>query len=134
MTTQYNLNFIASHPRKISDDAPDGRDLLPGLENVLEDLGMVPVSAMVFRHDDENAYKEGESKEWVENFPPGLVLAVAKLLDGFVAQVQDPDSDVDVADDWIFNTAPATAVAEAYIAHRAAQARAAREPGSEATA
>lgn len=101
MTTQFNLNFIAAHPRKISDDAPESADLLAAVENAVNDLGMVPVSAIAWRQDD-TVYDDKVEKEWAEKFPPNLLLAVAKLLDGFRGQLVDPDSDVfdqDLADE-----------------------------------
>lgn len=135
MTTQFNLNFIAAHPRKISDDAPESADLLAAVENAVNDLGMVPVSAIAWRQDD-TVYDAKVEQEWAEKFPPNLILAVAKLLDGFVAQMVDPESDVIAPDGggpW--DEPSAVWTAEAYVQYRGRLAqeqlearRAAQEP------
>lgn len=135
MTTQFNLNFIAAHPRKISDDAPESTDLLAAVENAIGDLGMVPVSAVAWRQDD-TVYDEKVEKEWAEKFPPNLILAVAKILDGFVAQLVDPESPAMAPDGGGPWDEPSSVyAAEAYIQYRGRLAqeqlearRAAQEP------
>lgn len=119
MPTQFNVHFLAEHPLKMG-FCPPHNVITDELEAIAERHGMVPISSSVARMDDE--WGEHESQAWVPNVPDALILEVAKLLDGFVAQAIDPESDIVTSfGEAVWDEPPAVAVAEALLAHRRSQ-------------
>lgn len=120
-STKYNVHFLAEHPLKMG-MSPSHKAFLDELEAIASRHGMIPISAAVGRSDDQ--WGENESRSWVQNFSDDLILSVAKLLDGFVAQMVDPESDVMAPDGggpW--DEPNAVWTAEAFLQHRAEQKR-----------
>ncbi|UYL85373.1 hypothetical protein SEA_HAGER_80 [Microbacterium phage Hager] len=112
--TKYNIHIIAEHPLKIGTGAPDIHAIMSRFETGLMQLGMSPLTAQVERMDEP--WGEYESQGWVRRMPEALLMAVGKALDGFKAQADDPDSDVDVIFDEEHPSA--TVLAAALLAHR----------------
>ena len=94
MPTQYKIQFMASHPLSMTFNPPTNASIMEAISAALEDNGLTPIASLSERIDDHDAFTEKEGKAWVHNAPDDLILAVAKMLDGFVAQMVDPESDV----------------------------------------
>ena len=94
--TKYNIQIIAEHPLKIDTGAPAGDKILREIETAIGQSGidLIPIAAQVERMDE--AWGTFESEGWMRRMPEALVMALAKALDGFKAQADDPESDVDV--------------------------------------
>lgn len=113
--TKFNIHLVAEHPLKIGTGAPDAQRVMAAFERAMGELQMQPLTATVARMDEP--WGEYESQGWVKQMPEALLLAVAKMLDGFKAQADDPESDVDVIFDE--EHPPMVTVAHAFLAHRA---------------
>lgn len=115
-STKYNIHFMAEHPLKMG-MAPSHKVFLDELEAIAARHGMTPVSAVVGRSDDQ--WGENESGAWLQNLSDDLLLAFGKLIDGFVSQALDPESDVDIEqfDEADFNSSVVETV-ERFIQHR----------------
>ncbi|QNN98643.1 hypothetical protein SEA_AESIR_77 [Microbacterium phage Aesir] len=112
--TKFNIHIIAEHPLKIGTGAPDIHAIMSRFETGMMQLNLTPLTAQVERMDEQ--WGEFESQGWVRRMPEALLLAVAKMLDGFKAQADDPESDVDVIFDE--EHPPVTTIASALLAHR----------------
>ena len=113
--TKFNIHIVAEHPLKIGTGAPDANAIMSRFETALMHFGMTPLTASVARMDEP--WGEFESEQWVKQMPEALFMAVAKALDGFKAQTDDADSDVDIVFDE--EHPPAVTVAHAFLTHRA---------------
>ena len=120
MPTNYNIRVMATHVRSMTFSPPDANRIMSKVEGVLEDLGMAPISASVERADNATTFTEFEGKTWVHNAPDDLILSVAKMLDGFIAQAMDPDSDVESYEAVHVAGAGSTAIAEVFLKYREA--------------
>ncbi len=91
--TKYNIQFIAEHPLKIGTGAPEANKILLEIEMALGQpgIGLVPIAAQVERMD--NAWGTFESEGWLKRMPEALLIAVAKMFEGELAQKMDPESD-----------------------------------------
>lgn len=120
MPTSYNIKFMTVHPLGMTFNPPENAAVLKVVEEALREHGMVPIAASSERGDDPTLFTEREGKAWIHNAPDDLILAVAKMLDGFVAQLVDPDADLSVVN---LNLGPwdepsAVATAEAFLEYR----------------
>lgn len=121
MPTNYRIGFMATHPLSMTFNPPKANVILGAIEDLLgANWGMTPVSASVERADNETTFTEHEGKSWVHNAPDDLILSVAKMLDGFIAQAMDPDSDVESYEAVHVAGAGSTAIAEAFLEYRKA--------------
>ena len=119
MPTNYNLNFMAKHPLSMTFNPPEASKVLDAVAKVFEDFGMEPVTGAVARADNATTFTEFEGQSWLKNAPDDLILGVAKMLDGFVAQMVDPESDVMTPDGGGPWDEPSSVwTAEAFLAHR----------------
>lgn len=94
MPTHYNIRFMAAHPLGMTFNPPTNADVLEIVQTAIEDRGLVAIAGQSERGDDPTLFTEREGKAWVHNAPDDLILSVAKMLDGFLAQTLDPDSDI----------------------------------------
>lgn len=94
MPTTYNIKLVAVHPLNLGFVTPDhASNVMRDLEKFCQDHGMVAVGAQVERNDDAKDL-EYESRAWAHNAPEALITAIGKMLDGFRAQMLDPESDL----------------------------------------
>ena len=114
--TKYNIQFIAEHPLKIGTGAPEAPRIMREIEMALTQpgLGLIPIASQCERMDE--AWGTYESEGWMRRMPEALVMALAKALDGFKAQADDPESDVDVIFDEEHPSV--VTIAAAMVAHR----------------
>lgn len=91
MPTLYNIRMTAEHPLKMG-LAPDSKSLLESVERLLREHGMQPIVGSSERADGGTG--EHEIATIVRNAPGVLLLAIAKLFEGELAQRMDPDSDL----------------------------------------
>lgn len=94
MPTNYNIKFMAAHPLGMTFNPPENAAVLEAVEQAVSGLGMIPIAASGERGDDAALFTEREGKAWVHNAPDDLILAVAKMLDGFAAQASDEEGDI----------------------------------------
>lgn len=117
--TNYNIQILAGHAQELK-DAPDANDIMPHIQAVLdEELGIQLFAAQVGRSDNPENFTEFEGKSWVHNAPDDFILAVAKMFDGFVAQLVDPESPIMAPDGGGPWDEPSSVyVAEAFLKYR----------------
>lgn len=115
MSTNYNIKFMAAHPVGMAFTSITNGVVLEAIEQTLTNMGMTPIAGQCERGDDDTLFTQHEGKTWVHNAPDDLILAVARMLDGFVAQALDPDSDIATP---IYDDASSTYVAEAFLEYR----------------
>lgn len=88
MPTQYRISLTAEHPLKMG-LSPDGRGVLQGIETLLRVSGVEPIAGTIERIDDDGPEFVGS----LHRAPDVLILGMAKLFDGVLAQKSDFDSD-----------------------------------------
>lgn len=123
MSTNYNIKFMAAHPVGMAFTSITNGVVLEAVEQALTNMGMTPIAGQCERGDDDNLFTQHEGKTWVHNAPDDLILAVARMLDGFVAQLVDPESDLVLTQDIQDRLGPwdepnATAIADAFLEYR----------------
>lgn len=94
MPTTYNIRLMAVHPLTMGlIGQGHAGDILHDLEKFCEDHGLTPVGAQVERNDDIGELKM-ESQAWAHNAPEALLISIAQMFEGLLAQKMDPDSDL----------------------------------------
>ena len=126
MPTQYRISMMAEHGLKMG-LAPEGKVVLAGVERELERAGLRPIAGQIERIDDEGPEFAGI----IHRAPDILIIGLAKVFEGELAQRMDPDSDkwdpkfctgepwvemVELARDIIAKREEAKITGEAYLA------------------
>lgn len=89
--TTYNIHMMVEHPTTIVDGAPEGRDILLKVEELMLSLGTQPVAGQIERNESETV--DGIGTAPVKSMPPVILLAVAKFFDEQMEAKANPELD-----------------------------------------
>lgn len=115
MSTFYNMYLLMEHPVSV-EDAPEGKNVMAAFEAAAHDQGLSPISGGVFRVDSDRLEDVDTAEVAARKaFPDIAILSVAKMLDGFLAQAMDHDSDVESREAVLAAGAGSLEIALAFI-------------------